>query len=233
MEGYLSVVNESRLLALHPVLLELIGDPHGKTALDFGCGDGAIAWALAESGAARVVAIDRSAEMIAAAGSHGATLDRQIGERVELHRGDEGRLGTLDGFDIVVCSLVLMMMPERERLQKAVDDLVGCLAPGGRLFLGLTHPCFRSSRHSTFYNTLPEGFDYWSSGASYEVHLHSDHVESEVVITDYHWTLQDVMQALRLAGAVVVDCVESGTLPESAGGFADDPAYIALEARRR
>ena len=211
------------------MLLDLIGDPRGKRVLDFGCGDGAVTWALAEKGAARVVGVDSSGEMIAAARERGAAQERRIRGRVELHSGDELRIARLPRFDIIVCSLVLMMMAKRERLERTISDLVGRLEPDGRLFFGLTHPCFRSSRHSTFYNHLPEEFDYWSSGTPYEVHLHSERIENEIVFIDYHWTLQDVLRSLRPVGAVVADCVEIGTQPDDNGGFSDEPAYLLLE----
>jgi len=218
-------------VALHPVLLDLIGDPRGKTVLDFGCGDAAVTWALAEQGATRVVGLDSSAEMIAAARKRGVPQKRRIRDRVELHSGDELRIATLPRFDIIVCSLVLMMMAEREQLERTIGDLVGRLETDGRLYLGLTHPCFRSSRHSTFYNHLPERFDYWSSGTPYEVHLHSERIDNGVVLIDYHWTLQDVLRSLRPLAAVVADCVEIGTQPDDDGGFTDDPAYLLLEIR--
>jgi hypothetical protein len=96
-----------------------------------------------------------------------------------------------------------MMCATRERLERVTASLVGALEPGGGLLTVITHPCFRNRDFGTFHYELPEGYDYWRSGAAYEVVLTPPAADEDVVITDYHWTVTDYVTAFVRAGGVV------------------------------
>jgi 2-polyprenyl-3-methyl-5-hydroxy-6-metoxy-1,4-benzoquinol methylase len=233
VERYLALSDESRLAILHPAVIDLVGDLAGKTVLDFGCGDAALAERMAEKGATRVVAVDNNPRMVEAARRRLAKAEGSAAANVVMVlEGDENVVASLDRFDLVVCSLVLMMIPDWERVCTIVRTLVSAMREEGSLVLAVTHPCFRTEKHSTFYNVVPAGFSYWASGTPYEVHMHDGPGVPEVVVTDYHWTLRDYMQAVRNFGVHVAAGLEIGTIRAPGGEFVDRPAYLVWRAVR-
>jgi ubiquinone/menaquinone biosynthesis C-methylase UbiE len=111
------------------LLFELLGSLTDKTLLDVGCGDGALASALARRGAI-VTGLDADPAMIAAA------RRRTEIEATQLHlvEGQAERLPFDDvAFDCVLAVTVLCFIREAER---AVMEMARVLKPGGRLVIG-------------------------------------------------------------------------------------------------
>jgi SAM-dependent methyltransferase len=107
------------------LLLRLVGEAGGRTALDVGCGDGAFARELRARGAARVVGCDIDPRMIARAAAGGGVL-------CAVARAE--RLPFPDAsFDLVTIVTVLAFLPEPER---ALAEIARVLKPGGRLVVG-------------------------------------------------------------------------------------------------
>ncbi len=103
-----------------PVLALLAPQP-GETILDLGCGDGALTQAIAAAGA-RVVGVDGSADMVAAATALG--LDARV--------MDGQRLAFDAQFDAVFSNAALHWMPDAGAVLAGVAR---ALKPGGR-FVG-------------------------------------------------------------------------------------------------
>lgn len=125
---------ESKLLPFRiyselPTLFGLIGDVRGKRVLDLACGEGIYARKLKRLGAAKVVAVDLSAEMIAL-----AKLEEEkekLGIEYCVH--DASDLGKIGEFDIVVASYLLNYATSKDHLKAFLDSIFLNLAPGGRL----------------------------------------------------------------------------------------------------
>lgn len=97
-------------------------------ALDFGCGDGRVAWMLRELGrlGPNPVGTDYSAGQL-----HHA---RQLGVHAELVRSDGGRLPFADAaFRSILCNGVLCSIPGDFR--PAIREIRRVLAPGGRVVI--------------------------------------------------------------------------------------------------
>ncbi len=111
-------------------LLDLIGPVDGRRVLDLGCGDGALASALAERGAL-VVGLDANRSALeVAAGRSGPGL----GRRPSFIEGRIEHLPLRDGaFDIVLAVTVLCLTTAR---RAAVGEAGRVLRPGGRLVIG-------------------------------------------------------------------------------------------------
>ncbi len=110
------------------LLFELLGRVADKTALDVGCGDGALASELARRGAI-VTGLDPDPAMIAAqrqAGIEGAQL-RLVEAKAELLPFPDA------SFDAVLAVAVLCFVRDAER---AVVEMARVLKPGGRLVIG-------------------------------------------------------------------------------------------------
>jgi ArsR family transcriptional regulator len=106
-------------------LLGLIGEEW--TVADLGVGTGALAETLAPF-ARRVIGVDRSEQMLAAAALRLAAHDN-----VELRKGDLEKLPLRDGeLDLAVMALVLHYVVDPETV---LAEVRRTLAPGGRLLL--------------------------------------------------------------------------------------------------
>jgi len=231
--AYAGIGPQHHVAILRSVIPELLGGLNGRRVLDFGCGPGRLATFLVESGAARVVAIDESADMVDQARTAVGRLDPELRDRVVVARGSEANLEEHGAFDAVLSSLALMMCETRDRLHAVVGSLVGALADGGRVVVVVTHPCFRRRDYGTFRYDLPEDFDYWCSGVPYDVHLTPGSGDSSAIITDYHWTLEDTCRAFTERGAVLTRLVELPAARDEDGRPAGPPAYLVLCAEQR
>jgi len=111
------------------LILELIGEVHGRRILDVGCGDGDLAARLAERGA-RVVGVDASAAMIAAA------MQRAAPEQADLAfeiAAAQDLPFPPEQFDIVVAVTILCFV---ENAAPVFREMARVLRPGGHLVIG-------------------------------------------------------------------------------------------------
>lgn len=124
--SYPPVPHNPLMRAEQAALLALWPDPQGLRALDLACGSGRYGLLLAQRGAARVVGVDRSAQML-----QRAPLDRRV-------RADMTRLPFADAqFDLIVCGLAVGHVP---RLADWMGEMARLLAPGGHLVYSDFHP---------------------------------------------------------------------------------------------
>jgi ubiquinone/menaquinone biosynthesis C-methylase UbiE len=112
------------------LLLRLAGELRNLDVLDIGCGDGTLALACRQGGAARVVGCDADPRMIAQAAGHAA----RAGAAIELLVARAERLPFRDAsFDLVSIVTVLAFVSEADQ---AMREMARVLRPGGRLVIG-------------------------------------------------------------------------------------------------
>lgn len=102
----------------------------GERVIDIACGTGLVSFAAARAvgPTGSVVGVDLSGEMVAAAALR--ARERRL-PNVEFTRMDAEHLECADaGFDVALCALGLMYLPEPER---ALREMRRVLRPGGRL----------------------------------------------------------------------------------------------------
>lgn len=116
--------------------LKLLGDVSGKRVVDLGCGAGRNALALARAGA-RTIAVDESAEQIAAARAAFDAAD----QRVELHHAPLAELAFLRA-DTVDAALSVGALAWVEDISRVFRQLHRVLRPEHPLVLSLPHPTF-------------------------------------------------------------------------------------------
>jgi ubiquinone/menaquinone biosynthesis C-methylase UbiE len=125
---------QAQLADVQATLLTEVAPSPGERVLDVACGTGLVAFgaagAVGPSG--EVLGVDLSGQMVEAARQralkrrlHNVSFARMDGETLELADA---------GFDVVLCALGLMYMPEPEQ---AMREMRRMLRPGGRLGLAV------------------------------------------------------------------------------------------------
>lgn len=117
-------------------LLQVLGDPSDKDICDLACGEGHLSSHIAET-ARIVVGIDFSSKLIEIAEK------QSIQHNIRYVVDDAQTLLSQrnEQFDVVVCNLALMDIPDLDAVYKAVHRV---LREGGRFIFSVTHPCFQS-----------------------------------------------------------------------------------------
>jgi ubiquinone/menaquinone biosynthesis C-methylase UbiE len=138
--------------------------------LDLGCGRGAVLIAAARRlPAGRAVgadlwSADQSGNCPEATLANAAAAG--VAERVEVHTADLTALPFADGsFDVVTSALAIHNIPSPARRNRAVDEAMRVLRPGGQLLIADPWPMTRAYAAHLGHGTLrPLGPEYWYGG---------------------------------------------------------------------
>ncbi|MDZ8052155.1 MAG: class I SAM-dependent methyltransferase [Aulosira sp. ZfuVER01] len=106
----------------------LLGDLLGKSLLDLACGEGFYTRQFKLQGAARVIGVEISENMIELARQEEAREPQNI----EYILGDVFELDKIGSFDLVVASYLLNYAQTRDQLLKMCQSIFANLKPGGR-----------------------------------------------------------------------------------------------------
>lgn len=148
-DGWIADPNEDPVVGS---LFGVIGNVAGQRILDLGCGQGRISRHLAGLGAAEVVGVELSGEMLAHAGET---------PNVTYLRTDATTLEWWDGtpFDGVVSSMALM---DIDNLAGAVRTAATTVRPGGWFAWSINHPAFPGIENVR--SNWPTGGSYFDEG---------------------------------------------------------------------
>jgi ubiquinone/menaquinone biosynthesis C-methylase UbiE len=113
-------------------LFELIGNVAGVRVLDVGCGEGALAVKLRQTGAV-VTAVDPGWDMLTAARSRAQA--EQCSVNLVQATGEQLPFAAAS-FDVVLAKTVLCFVDEAQTM---VDEMARVLRPGGRFVIGELH----------------------------------------------------------------------------------------------
>ena len=174
---------------IFPRLLEQFGDLRGQRVLDFGCGQGGFARALADAGA-KVTAFDSSTAEIANA----RALDQGRGIR---YVEQQQELLAAAPFDRILCFMVLLCNEAgpADALLRSLYDLA---APGALLALANTDTATIGRRFKDFYSTPPTEAN---RGATYQSFIPTSAGIME--ITDHYFSPEHIRTMLADAGFVL------------------------------
>jgi SAM-dependent methyltransferase len=189
--------------------MSLLPDVTGRDVLDAGCGAGWYSEQLAGRGA-RVIAIDRSARMV-------AITKMRLAGRMRVIEADVTDLRDVFAdmsFDVVLCSLVLHYITD---LTAAFSECARVLRHEGVLVFSTHHP-FDA-----------EGFDAKPRGRNGYLHAEIIEEEWEWLGTMRYWRrpLRDLTEPLNHAGFVIERVWEPD--PGEALRLADPQVYARLE----
>ncbi|HEX7338630.1 MAG TPA: class I SAM-dependent methyltransferase [Rhodanobacteraceae bacterium] len=159
--------------------LRLAGD---EQALDLGCGRGLVLLEVARHlPRGEAVGIDLWRSRDQSGNNKQATLANAraegVAERVRLETGDMAKLPFPDAsFDLVTSSLAIHNMPAAADRQKAIDEAVRVLRPGGRLAIAdMRHTRAHAERlHALGLTDVARrnlGWRFWYGGPLWATHL--------------------------------------------------------------
>jgi len=177
-------------------LYRLLDDLSGRSVLDLACGTGIFTRAIRRWGAARVVGVDISEDMVRVARAREA--EAPLG--LEYVVGDAAALDDLGRFDCAVAMHLLGYATSRDVLVQMGKSVARNLRPGGRFITEIAHP--ELSRTPGYYHKY--GFEFFideNVKDGDEVHFSltlGDRVTPR--LTGIYWTLDTVASAMEEAG---------------------------------
>jgi SAM-dependent methyltransferase len=119
----------------------------GKSVLDVACGTGFYPRRFAAAGAAAVVGVDSSREMVA----YARARENREPRGIVYHQRDAVDLPALGRFDVVTAAWLLCYADDVPALDRIVGNLRANLAPGGTLAVVVPNP-------DADWNVLPEDY---------------------------------------------------------------------------
>lgn len=178
-------------------MFRLLGDVHGRTVLDAGCGEGLLARVLAEQGA-EVTGIDLSPRMIEIA------REKDVGKAIDYRLADlsQPQPELIDRFDLIGSYLVLN---DVQTYRGFASTLAASVKPGGRIVLAFNNPYSSVVREHLG--------DYFASGT---ICKYPGMWEQGVKAKYFHRTLEEYIDAFIDSGlrlAKLVDVADVFGLP--------------------
>ncbi|WP_348673184.1 methyltransferase domain-containing protein [uncultured Abyssibacter sp.] len=222
-----------------PPVFELCGDVAGQTVLDLGAGEGYCSRELARRGAARVIGVELSGEMVASA----RRQDEADGYGLDFRQGDATQPVSVDdqSMDLVVAVFLYNYLTV-DQMRRSFAEVHRVLRPGGRFVFSVPHPALgfiRTTHAPPFYFDV-RGRGYFSGV--------DERFPGEIARRDgtllpvqmVHKTFADYFDGLREAGfRALPDIKELGVTaehlaldPEFFGPVADIPLHLGVRIVR-
>jgi ubiquinone/menaquinone biosynthesis C-methylase UbiE len=199
----------------------------GARVLDLGCGFGAFARWAREMGAASVLGVDRSQNMLARARSqtHDPGVTYVLADIENLVLAEAA-------FDLIYSSLTLHYIADFEAVCGTMRRL---LVPGGHLVFSVEHPLYTAPRHPGW-QVAPDGARVWPIN---DYLLEGQRVTEWITpgVVKYHRTVATYVNSLMAQGWQLVRLEEWGPNPAQIAAhpeWADEvhrPPFLLVSAR--
>ncbi|MFE7409473.1 class I SAM-dependent methyltransferase [Streptomyces laurentii] len=180
-----------------PSVLGAIGDLHGASVLDLGCGSGAYTRLVRQQGAARVTGMDVSPGMI----THARARETVEPLGVDYLLGGDLPDALAGAFDLVLGVYVLPYARNRAELGRLCATAARALRPGGRFVTLPVHPGYRPGTVSY----APYGFQLTAAAPPTDgspVLLHLRFGGHDRAVTARYWSKSALEKALSDTGFV-------------------------------
>lgn len=192
--------------------------PPGRLTVDIGCGEGRLARHLKTLGH-RVIAVDSSPTLVAAAREADPAMDVRLGDATALPIEDA----------IADLAIGYMLLHSIDAIGSAVREAVRVLAPGGKLCLAIVHP-MASTKWS---GEMKAGASVTLTGDYFTVRDMTQAFKHEgltITLFRRHRPLESYFLALEEAG-FVVEALREPDLPDAAAPQADRrPRFLHIRA---
>jgi SAM-dependent methyltransferase len=167
-----------------PILWNLIGDVHGQSVLDLGCGEAKVAKRFKDAGAKSYLGVDGSKNMI-----EQAQLNCEAGFSAVTCSWLEDFSSEHNSFDLIISSLALHYI---EDLDATFKTIFKALKPGGRFIFSVEHPVITSSNKALENTALRQSWivdDYFLRGERSVLWMGDE-------VKKYHRTIEDFLNLL-------------------------------------
>jgi SAM-dependent methyltransferase len=186
-------ISDARLTQVFPKLSQLLSQSGVKTLLDYGAGDGLFIDKCLPDCVSRSIHYDLSPAM------------RSLAKQRLQKRMDIEIIGTTKSIKsgsvgAVTMTAVWMEFPSVSKAKQSLREIYRVLAPGGRLYAAITHPCFRPERFSTHVTDF-DNKNYFKEGRQFSVTVFSG--RKKALFRDFHWNLQSTTAQLDSEGFLV------------------------------
>ena len=226
-ERFAEVTRDNRHYILHPFLAKIALSAGADSILDHGCGDGAFNYHLPHSTEIGLYDINESILQIAQSNLSDYPKKRIFKSPNEIPKGQ---------YDCVISSNVLMTIDNDEEYEKVLNELTISKKEEGLVLIGITHPCFRQSRFSTFETSYCKGqpFDYFSQGDEFKVFmkLGGNSGENEIAFSDFHYSLSCTIKKLLKSGLEIIDLFELNDSSINSGFYNPSfPPFLVIKCK--
>jgi len=187
-----------------PAVLKRLAVRSGERVLDLGCGQGVLGRALAAQGISSV-GIDASPALIGAARSRAGALESHL-------LGDARRAAAiLKAANVPVPfahAALIMALQDLDPLAPVLHEVAAATAPGGRVVIALTHPCFRIPRLSSWGWDAEKSVQYrrmdgYMSAVAAPIRTHPGKAPAGDSTTSFHRPLSTYINACGGSGLAV------------------------------
>ena len=230
--------NPIKKYAEEHTFLRTVGDVQGMSVLDLACGYGYYARALKCRGAASVIGVDLSADMITAARLEEAHLPLGI----EYIQADASCLGRVGAFDIIIAAYLFVYAKTTDELRAMCRTVGENLVPGGRLIAATIHPGLNPIQQMPFERSGArievDGGGPLQDGAALRITIRSD--EGLYTVRDHYWSKPTYERCLHEAGLSEIEWHEIAPSEDGRRTLGDsfwqeylkNPQIVVLTARR-
>ena len=211
-----------------PNLRAMLPDLRGRNVVDLGCGFGWFCRWAREAGAARVLGLDVSENMLARArtGTHDAVIEyrREDLERLDL---------PVEAFDLAYSSLTLHYLANLDGMMRTVHR---ALVPGGALVFSAEHPIYTAPREPGF-RVAQDGRKTWPLDQYLAEGPRSTDWLAKGVVKQ-HRTVGTYLNMLIGLGFTIEHVEEWGPTPAQIAthpewdGERERPAFLLVKARK-
>jgi toxoflavin synthase len=196
-------------------VLDVLGDVSGKSVLELACGTGHYARRLRQRGAARVVAVDLSPEMIEVARAQEA--QQSLG--ITYHVQDVASLDLGETFDTVLAVYLLHYAPDRASLDRMTQAIARHLQPGGSFVTYQLNPdIVPDPEYYKPYGLKVNSHDQLRDGDTFSFHFSL--IDSwSAPITIHYWSEATLTESLQQAGLSSVTWINPTLTPGETGSY--------------
>lgn len=200
------------------MLYRALGDVSGRSVLDIACGTGLYARQLRRRGAAPVIGVDISEEMIRVGRAHETAESLGITYLVE----DAARLGVIGSFDLALAVYLLHYSPTEDALRRMCRNIASNLKPDGRFLSYQFNPdVARTPGYYQKYGISLQLPETLSDGDSFTFTLTIGDVVTPPLQV-YYWSTATLEAALHDAGFTTIRWAEPAVSPEGSTQFGQD-----------
>jgi 2-polyprenyl-3-methyl-5-hydroxy-6-metoxy-1,4-benzoquinol methylase/glycosyltransferase involved in cell wall biosynthesis len=216
-----SLEDKAKYELVDSLVIDIVNKSGGKEVLDYGCGRGGIAESLSN--------MDFSVT--------GFDIDDDVIQKNVVRDTDITYLGSSDldpllssgkQFDVVVCSLVVCIISDKNELYTVLENLRSLVKEEGRVVFALCNP------FNTFVNETGTRITHLKEGASYSDIFSYDKIAKETSRTRFevHRPFHTIKRMIECSGFVVSDVHESEGVDFDSLAPASDFLVLELEPVR-